>query len=59
MAGEFLLCFQIEEVLAEFFRGDRIGRLAVKLAEFAQARPVPQDGAFGQRQQAQVVEEAI
>ena len=59
MAGEFLLRFEIEKVLAEFFGGDQVRRLAVVLAEFAHARPIAQDGAFGQRQQAQVVEEAI
>ena len=59
LASEFLLRFQIQEVLAEFFGSDQVGRLAVKLAEFAKARPVPQNGAFGQRQQAQVVEEAV
>jgi hypothetical protein len=59
LAGEFLLGFEIKEVLAEFFGGDQVGRFAVKLAEFAEASPVPQHGAFGQGQQAQVVEEAI
>jgi hypothetical protein len=39
--------------------GDQVRRFAVILAEFAHARPVAQDGAFGQGQQAQVVEEAI
>jgi hypothetical protein len=59
LAGEFLLGFEIEEVLAEFFGRDQVRRFAVKLAEFAEASPVPQHGAFGQRQQAQVIEEAI
>jgi hypothetical protein len=59
LASEFLLRFQVEEVLPEFFGGDQVGRFAVKLAEFANASPVAQDGAFGQGQQAQVVEEAI
>ena len=59
LAGQFLLRFQIEEVLPEFFGGDQVGGLAVKLAEFAHARPVAQDRAFGQGQQAQVVEEAV
>ena len=59
LASQFLLGFEIEEVPPEFFRGDQVGRFAVKLAEFANASPVAQDGAFGQRQQAQVVEEAI
>ena len=38
---------------------DEVGGLAVKLAEFADARPVAQDGALGDGQQAQIVEEAI
>jgi hypothetical protein len=59
LASEFLLCFQMEEVLPEFFRGDQVGRFAVKLAEFANASPVAQDGAFSQGQQAEVIEETI
>jgi hypothetical protein len=59
LAGEFLLRFEIKEVLAEFFGGDQVGRLAVILAEFADAGPVAQDGTFSQRQQAQIVKEAV
>jgi hypothetical protein len=59
LAGEFLLRFEMEEVLTEFFGGDQVGGFAVMLAEFADARPVAQRGAFGQGQQTQVIEEAI
>ena len=59
LASEFLLAFQMEEVLAQFFGADQVGCFAVKLAEFADARPVAQDGALGQGQQAQVVKEAV
>jgi hypothetical protein len=40
LAGEFLLRFEVEEVLAEFFRSDEVRRLAEILAEFANAGPV-------------------
>jgi hypothetical protein len=59
LAGELFLRFEVEEVLAEFFRTDELRRLAEILAEFANAGPVAQDGAFGQWQQAQVLEEAV
>ncbi|MCI0538591.1 MAG: hypothetical protein L0Z50_25570 [Verrucomicrobiales bacterium] len=59
LAGELFLRFEVEEVLAEFFRSDEVRRLAEILAEFADACPVAQDGAFGQREQVQVVEETI
>ena len=59
LPGELLLGFEVKEVTAEFLGGDEVGRAAVKLAQLAHAGPVAQDGAFGQREQAQVVEEAI
>jgi hypothetical protein len=59
LARDFLFRFEMEEVLAEFFGRDQVGRFAKELAELAQARPVAQDGAFGQGQQTQVVEEAV
>jgi hypothetical protein len=59
LAGELFLRFEVEEVLAEFFRSDEVRRLAEILAEFANAGPVAQDGAFGQWQQVQVLEEAV
>ncbi len=59
LAGEFLLRFKIEEVLTEFFGGDELRGFAVGLAEFVDAAPVAQDGALGQRQQTQIVEEAV
>jgi len=59
LARDFLLRFQMEEVEAQFLRSDQVGGLAVKFAELADAGPIAQHGAFGQRQQAQIVEEAI
>ena len=59
LARDFLLGFEMEEVEAQFLRSDQIRGLAIKLAEFADACPVAQDGAFGQREQTQIVEEAI
>jgi hypothetical protein len=40
LAGELFLRFEVEEVLAEFFRSDQLRRLAEILAEFANAGPV-------------------
>ena len=57
--GELLLDLEVQEVLAEFFGRDQVGGLGVKLAEFEDAGPVAQDAAFGQREQAQIVEEAV
>ncbi len=59
LAREFLFRFEVEEVLAEFFRSDELRRLAEILTEFTDTAPVAQDGAFGQRQQTQVVKEAV
>jgi hypothetical protein len=49
LAGQFLLGFEIEEVLAEFFGSDQVGRFAVKLAEFANASPSDVCGASSAR----------
>ena len=59
MPGERLLGFGMEEVLAKLLGGDLIGRFAEELAEFENAGPVAQDAALGQREQAQIVEEAV
>ena len=59
MPGELLLDFEVQEVLAEFFGSDQVGGFGVELTEFEDAGPVTQDAAFGQREQAQIVEEAI
>ena len=59
LAGDFLFDLEIEEVLAEFLRGDQVGGFLAELTELAQAVPVPQDGALGQGQQAQIVEVAV
>ena len=49
----------MEEVMAKFIGAEEVARLAVKLAQLAHASPVAEDGAFGQGQEAEVVEEAI
>ena len=59
MAGEFLLGLEVNEVLTEFFGGDRFGRFVEELAELADTGPVAKDRALGQGQQAQIVVEAI
>ena len=59
MPGKLLLNLEMKEVLAKFFGRDQVGGLGVELAEFEDAGPVAQDAAFGQREQAQIVEEAV
>ena len=45
--------------MAKFFRRDQVRGFGIELTEFENAGPVTQDAAFGQREQAQIVEEAI
>ena len=59
LPGELLLGLEMEEVLAELFGRDQVGRFVEELAEFEDAGPVTEHGAFGQGEQAQIVEEAI
>ena len=59
LAGQFPFGFEMEEVLAKFLGAEEVGRLAKELAQLAHAGPVAEDGAFGQGQEAEVVEEAI
>lgn len=59
LASELPFGLKMEEVLAEFLRADQVRGFLEELTEFAQAVPVEQDGAFGQGQKPQVVEEAI
>ena len=59
LAGDFLFDLEVEEVLAEFLRGDQVGGFLAEFTELAQAVPVPQDGALGQGQQAQIVEVTV
>ena len=59
LAGHLLLGLEMEEVLAEFFGRDALGRLGEELAELADAGPVAQDAAFRQREKAEIVEEAV
>ena len=59
LPGELLFDLEVKEVLAAFLGSDQVGRFAEELAEFHDAGPVTQDGAFGQREQTQIVEVAI
>ena len=59
LTGDFLFDLEMEEVLAEFLRGDQVGGFLEELTELAQAVPVTQDGALGQGQQAQIVKVAV
>jgi hypothetical protein len=59
LAGEFLFGLEMEEVMAQFLRGDHLGGFMEELAEFADAGPITEDGALGQGQETQVVEEAV
>ena len=59
LPGELLFDLEVKEVLPEFLGSDQVGRFAEELAEFDDAGPVTQDGAFGQGEQTQIVEEAI
>ena len=59
LSGDLLLNLEVQEVLAEFLGRDQVGGFAVELAEFEDAGPITQDAAFGQGEQAQIVEEAV
>ena len=59
LAGDLLPGLEVKEVLAKFLGGDEFGGFVEVIAEFADAVPVAQDGAFAQGQETQVVVEAI
>ena len=59
MPGDLLLNLEVQEVLAKFFGRDQVGGFVEELAEFEDAGPITQDAAFGQGEQAQIVEEAV
>jgi hypothetical protein len=59
LAGEAAFGFEVEEVLAELLGRDEVGGLGVMLTELADAGPVRLLGAGQEREEAQVLGEAI
>lgn len=59
LAGDFLVAFEEDEVLAELFRGDVLGGLMKMLGKLADAVPVGLLGALADRQELEVIGEGF
>jgi len=59
LAGDFLVLFEVDAVLAKVFRRDQVGGLVVELAELADAGVVGLFGARADGQQFQVIGEGV
>jgi len=55
LAGDFLVAFEVDEILAQLFDGDFLGRLAVMLGKLAEAGEIGLLGAGADGQEFQII----